>query len=72
MGWASGSDLLTRVWAEVRESIPDKEDARQIHLANLMAVFADEDCDTLAEVVRDEWPESAEAYEMFRTRNDPV
>ena len=70
MGWAGGSSLLTRVWAEVRESIPDVEDRRTIHLANLMAIFADDDCDTLSEVVREEWPESEEAYEMFLARDD--
>jgi len=61
MGWSGGSSLLSDVWERVRQYVPD--DARVDVLAGLMKDFSDRDCDTLAEVVRDDWPESVTAYE---------
>jgi hypothetical protein len=63
MGWASGSALLARIWARMRDRIP--EDKRVDELAELMFVFGGEDCDTLDEVIDDDWPESKLAYEQF-------
>lgn len=63
MGWASGSALLSEVWAAVREYIPANE--REDVLLDLMYRFADEDCDTLAEVIRSDWPETEAAYQAW-------
>ena len=70
MGWASGSALLSEVWAVVREYVPvvDREEV----LLDLMYRFADHDCDTLAEVIRADWPESEGAYQAwFDEPGDP-
>ncbi len=63
MGWASGSSLLMSVWESVRDHI-DGEDRAEV-LCELMHAFAESDCDTLNEVVRDDWPEADEAYRLF-------
>lgn len=63
MGWASGSALLKEVWSAVREHIP--EDDRDDVLLDLMYRFASHDCDTLAEVIRPDWPESEVAYQAW-------
>ena len=64
MGWASGSELLSEVWAVVRDHVEDDE--RADVLLDLMYRFAGHDCDTLSEVIREDWPESAEAYQRYR------
>ncbi len=63
MGWASGSGILLRVWGEIRDLVPETN--RVTVLANLMGIFSDEDCDTLDEVICDDWPESQPAYDLF-------
>lgn len=65
MGWASGSSLLIEVWSLVRQCLEEPDD-RVSYLKQLMVLFADHDCDTLEEVVCDEWPESEKAYREFR------
>ena len=63
MGWASGSALLSEVWAVVREYAPITH--REEVLLDLMYRFAGRDCDTLDEVMRDDWPETAAAYQAY-------
>jgi hypothetical protein len=63
MGWASGSSILTQVWAAVREFVPERK--RVGVLVQLMNVFAGDDCDTLNEVIRSDWPESELAYDKW-------
>lgn len=73
MGWSGGSSLLRSVWERVRQYVP--EAAREDVLVGLMKDFSRRDCDTLAEVVRDDWPESERAYERVsgETLNgDPI
>jgi hypothetical protein len=48
MGWASGSELMTRSIEAVLESVPDAEARRTIYL-RLIAAYQDGDCDTLAD-----------------------
>jgi hypothetical protein len=66
MGWASGSGILANVWATVREFVPTEK--RGEVLATLMGVFANEDCDTLEEVIDDDWPESQAAFDTWSER----
>lgn len=63
MGWASGSELLSEVWAVVRPYIPKKD--REDVLLDLMYRFASRDCDTLSEVIRSDWPEAEAAYQRY-------
>jgi hypothetical protein len=65
MGWSGGSQLLREVWATVRPFVPDEK--RETILADLMTVFAREDCGTLGELTED-WPESESAYLAFKER----
>lgn len=67
MGWSGGSSLLSEVWGIVRPYIPDSE--REGVLLDLMHRFADRDCDTLAEVIRADWPESEDAYQSYCDEN---
>ncbi len=62
MGWSGGSSLLSDVWERMRQYVP--EAARVEVLAGLMKDFSRRDCDTLAEVIRSDWPESEPAYEQ--------
>lgn len=64
MGWSGGSSLLRDTWARVRFYVPEAD--RETLLAVLMEQFSARDCDTLHEVVRDEWPESKPAYQRHR------
>lgn len=61
MGWASGSSILSSVWSVVRDYVPSDE--RKDVLIKLMHVFANEDCDTLSELICSEWPEAEAAYD---------
>jgi hypothetical protein len=60
MGWSGGSSLLSGVWAWTRKFVP--EDKRVEVLGGLMVLFADQDCDTLGELICPEWPEALAAY----------
>lgn len=55
MGWASGSAILEEIWREVREFIPEPKRANIFE--KLARVMWDGDCDTLDELISDEWPE---------------
>jgi hypothetical protein len=63
MGWSSGTAVLREAWASVRQKIPTSD--REESLCELMRVFARHDCDTVGEVVCDDWYESAGAYQRF-------
>lgn len=64
MGWSSGSQLLSDVWGLVRQRMPTYE--REEALFQLMQLFAEYDCDTVGEVVCDEWYETAPAYKRWQ------
>lgn len=50
MGWASGSFLASKVWSLFRNYIPEGEE--RTFIANeLIALFEQEDCDTLDEAI---------------------
>lgn len=57
-----GGEVLTNVWRSVREKV--KKDQRESTLAELMMVFAENDCDVLDEVA-DNFEEGPKALELF-------
>lgn len=63
MGWASGCNLLSSIWTEVRELIPEGERVKT--LETLMWLFEQYDCDTTSEIIYPEWPETTQAYEKL-------
>lgn len=63
MGWASGSSLLVEIWAHVRRHI--KSEDRVDILIDLMCSFWNRDCDTIAEIIDPDWPETQTAYNRF-------
>lgn len=54
MGWNSGSSLLTEIWHEIKDLLPDKINntgysIKTVALTKLMVLFSNYDCDTLYE-----------------------
>lgn len=55
MGWARGSGMLEEIWEFLRPRVSIGE--RVLVFNRLAKIFLDNDCDTLDEIVKDEWPE---------------
>lgn len=56
MGWSSGSGILSDLWEDIREYVP--EDKRRALFGKLADIFWNHDCDTLYEIMDDhDWPE---------------
>jgi hypothetical protein len=49
MGWAGGSEVASKLWALVRDDLP--EDKRSTIARKFIRVFEDQDCDTMYEAV---------------------
>ena len=53
MGWASGSELVSRVIRVLTEHVGD-DDLREAIYADLIPIFEDHDCDTLDECLNED------------------
>ena len=56
MGWASGSEIASKLWNMVREHIPDSD--RKKVAKKFIRVFQRYDCDTMREAIvlwKDAW-----------------
>tara|TARA_S200002703_G_scaffold151802_1_gene151575 strand:+ start:934 stop:1164 length:231 start_codon:yes stop_codon:yes gene_type:complete len=63
MGWSRGSEILQQVWKAQRGYIQTR--CRQRAFERIAEVFWDNDCDTLEELICDEWPEIKAALEKI-------
>jgi len=62
MGWGSGSEILRRVWNEIRLAHHINE--RPLVLAKLINIFWDHDCDTFDDLADEDWPELEPALKV--------
>ena len=55
MGWSRGSDILEQIWKMQRGYIQTRH--RRRVFTKLAEIFWNSDCDTLYELICDNWPE---------------